>query len=367
MTEPLPPEGVGAAPISWLARRLLARLPRRLTADVGAFGLLTLELEGAAGHGGLAPEHVAFGLGHDRIEGRLELDAALAHRIVGVALGRELEVSVERLGVGARGVLAGFVASALYALGAPLTLALAAPERATLHAAGAVALAVRVSTAGGAGWARLDVPPNWLARAARVPADMAAIAAFTIDASVELARTTLTAGELAAVGSGDAVVFDGVPSVGGSAEDLWPARLVVGPYAADARLTGDATVVVEREFDRELSAAAGGRPRPEEDVLIDTDAPSRVVENLGAAGGLADATALLTSAPVQVVAELARLRLRGDEVLGLGPGAVFRLGGPRDATVALRAGGLAWAEGVLVDVDGELGVRVTTAPHPPAR
>jgi flagellar motor switch/type III secretory pathway protein FliN len=46
-------------------------------------------------------------------------------------------------------------------------------------------------------------------------------------------------------------------------------------------------------------------------------------------------------------------------VLGLAPGAVLTLGGARSALVALRVGGETRAEGELVDVDGDLGVRVT--------
>jgi flagellar motor switch/type III secretory pathway protein FliN len=59
-----------------------------------------------------------------------------------------------------------------------------------------------------------------------------------------------------------------------------------------------------------------------------------------------------------VVAELGRITLRGEELLGLAPGAVLRLAAGR-RTVSLRAGGELWAEGEIVDVEGELGVRVT--------
>ena len=68
------------------------------------------------------------------------------------------------------------------------------------------------------------------------------------------------------------------------------------------------------------------------------------------------ATDVLTAVPVEVVAELGRVRLRGEEVLGLAPGAVLTFDG---GAVSLRVGGERWAEGEIVDVDGALGVRVT--------
>jgi flagellar motor switch protein FliM len=71
-----------------------------------------------------------------------------------------------------------------------------------------------------------------------------------------------------------------------------------------------------------------------------------------------DATEVLASAPVEVVAELGRITLRGDELLGLTAGAVLALGRGRQ-NVSLCVAGQVWADGEIVDVDGQLGVRVT--------
>jgi type III secretion protein Q len=73
----------------------------------------------------------------------------------------------------------------------------------------------------------------------------------------------------------------------------------------------------------------------------------------------ADVAALLADMPVEIVAEVGRVSLRGDEVAALAPGSVLRLGRVVGAPVALRVGEQLWAEGELVSVDGELGVRVT--------
>jgi len=69
--------------------------------------------------------------------------------------------------------------------------------------------------------------------------------------------------------------------------------------------------------------------------------------------------ALLAGAPIEIVAEVGRLSLRGEEVLRLQRGSVLPLG-VRGVEVLLTAGGDAWARGALVDIDGELGVRITT-------
>jgi type III secretion protein Q len=72
-----------------------------------------------------------------------------------------------------------------------------------------------------------------------------------------------------------------------------------------------------------------------------------------------DPTAALAAVPIEVIAELGRLTLRAEDVVGLGPGAVIPLGREGASPVVLRVGGEVWAEGELCDVDGALGVRVT--------
>jgi type III secretion protein Q len=93
---------------------------------------------------------------------------------------------------------------------------------------------------------------------------------------------------------------------------------------------------------------------------VSSGADERVEEGAGTEEtARIDVTALLAAAPVEVVAEVGRVVLRGDEALGLGRGSVLTLGGPRTAEVTLRVGDQLWAEGELVDVEGALGVRVT--------
>lgn len=68
---------------------------------------------------------------------------------------------------------------------------------------------------------------------------------------------------------------------------------------------------------------------------------------------------LVQSIPVELVAEVGRLRLSGKELLELEPGAVLPLGRPTGATVDLTCAGRSVARGELVDVEGEIGVRLT--------
>lgn len=77
-----------------------------------------------------------------------------------------------------------------------------------------------------------------------------------------------------------------------------------------------------------------------------------------------DVTEALAAAPVEVTAELGRLTLTGQEVLGLAKGAVIALGPRRRDQVVLRVGGRLWARGELVNVDDRLGVRLVSL-HPP--
>jgi flagellar motor switch/type III secretory pathway protein FliN len=62
--------------------------------------------------------------------------------------------------------------------------------------------------------------------------------------------------------------------------------------------------------------------------------------------------------PVELVLELGRHRLSGEEVLSLGAGDVLTLNRPLVGGIDLRVGGKLVARGELVDVEGEAGVRL---------
>jgi type III secretion system YscQ/HrcQ family protein len=318
---------------------ILASLPVRVEAALGSLGRVGLEVVGPAPVEPAPRQGPAFGIARGGSVGRLIVDGALANRLVARALGIDEggAASVRRLGLGERGLVAGLIASILQALRAPLAVSISAPSTDELRALRCLALDVAVDVGDLQGRLRLDVPPGWLADAATSSAG-ARLEGLDFEARVERARTFVPARELEGLAVGDAVVFDGEPARLGDPRAGWPARVVVGAHTAPAELGADGTLAVRGTM--QLMAAE----TPREESKMETEARDR--------------TALLAAAPIEVVAEVGRLALRGDEVLGLRPGAVLTLG-PRSTTVALRVGGDVWAEGELVDVEGELGVRVT--------
>jgi type III secretion system YscQ/HrcQ family protein len=68
---------------------------------------------------------------------------------------------------------------------------------------------------------------------------------------------------------------------------------------------------------------------------------------------------LLRELPVQVTCEIGRVTLSAREILELRPGSVLPVGRPLAGPVDLTAGGRVLAHGELVDVEGEIGVRIT--------
>lgn len=68
---------------------------------------------------------------------------------------------------------------------------------------------------------------------------------------------------------------------------------------------------------------------------------------------------LVQDASVELRVELARFSLTVAQLTRLGPGDVLETRRRVGEAVTLRAGTAAIAEGDLVDVDGELGVRIT--------
>jgi flagellar motor switch/type III secretory pathway protein FliN len=200
-----------------------------------------------------------------------------------------------------------------------------------------VTVAVRLTVPGvGIGVVRLELPEGasvsplgWEHRRARVNR-------LTVVARVEIAATNLAAADASSLSVGDAVVFEGMRPLSASAEH-WDARLVVGrgvdQLVASVRIAADGTGTASEGFGREHQLT-------EEETM---DSAS---------------TTVLAATPIEVVAELGRITLRGDEVLGLSPGAVLAVGA-RVRQVTVRVGGAAWAEGEIVDIEGELGVRIT--------
>jgi type III secretion system YscQ/HrcQ family protein len=193
---------------------------------------------------------------------------------------------------------------------------------------------IRVDGPAGSGWARLVAPDSLRHAAAppRGPAGLFQRRGRLEDAQVmlrlELGRTALKRADFAHLASGDVVVFDriGVRDARGG-----PVALRLGRGGFAARLDGEALTIRD---------------------------PFRL--NLGAS--IMDETSsdqLLGELPVEVVCELGRVTMSGRELLELRPGAVIPVGRPLAGPVDLTVGGRIVARGELVDVEGEIGVRIT--------
>jgi type III secretion system YscQ/HrcQ family protein len=194
----------------------------------------------------------------------------------------------------------------------------------------------------GDGWARLIVPdvarlgaPPLRALAA-IDAHAIRFAAAHVALRLEIGRTAVARSDLSGLGAGDVILFErfGVRDARGG-----PVTLRLGRGGFGARLDGDALTIEEHfRLNRGVSS-------------MEFD-PSQK-------GDAASADQLLRELPVEVVCELGRVTLSGRELLELRPGVVIPAGRPLSGPVDLTVGGRVVARGELVDVEGEIGVRIT--------
>jgi len=330
-----PPVQARQAHATRSALRACGRLPARWTVGLPPLGEATMSFAGFYSEPANG-DAVDFTIGFGSERGRVSIESAFAVRLVDAVLGGEAIFSPARsAGPAERGLLAGVLAPAFDRLGGSLNLDPVAP-RGGGDGQG-VGLGFLLQTVVASGWLRLtppagdwpafpDVTDLWRARAVRLP----------VTACLQLASTGVPARAFAAVVVGDAIVFDGARAAAFAADVPWNVRLRVGDHAAEIAV----------EVGGKVSLAGGFSPVRKEET------------NMSAFDSNTDTTTVLGAASIEVVAELGRIALRGDELLGLAPGAVVALGAQRKG-VTLRVGGEVWAEGEIVDIEGELGVRVT--------
>ena len=333
----------------------LAALPRSWQAELPPFGAAILSVAGID-RAPTPAEAIVLAILRGSARGRLSLAQPFAARLVDAALGGRGVFSAARaLGPAERGVLVALLAPLLDAIGWSIELG-AAPESTVGHA-----IAVNVEGPFGAGvlWLDLPAPSRELAPAAGSASGgwRERASALPVEARLEIAATHLRASELTRLGLGDALVFDGVDFAAFASETDWVAQLTIGAHAAPLRIDPHGALVLTGDF--QLTDATDGRK-----VGVVQEGKDGKEEPMDVTGPTQMATAALATAPIEIVAELARITLRGEEVLGLAPGVVLTVTADRSRAVLLRAGGEIWAEGELVNVDGELGVRVTRLLRP---
>ena len=328
----------------------LAVLPRSWQAELPPFGTATLIVAGID-RAPSAAEAIVLTILRGNMRGRLSLAQPFAARLVDAALGGRGVFSAARaLGPAERGVLVALLAPLLDAIGWSTDLA-PAPESSVGMSSHAIAVDVEGPFGAGVLW--LDLRAN-SSEIARAPGSASGgwrerASLLPIEARLEIAATHLRASELTRLALGDALVFDGVEFVAFAPETDWVAQLTIGGHAAPLRIDPHGALVLTGDF--QLTDAGDGRKvgvvKEGKEDAMDVTGPTQM------------APAALAAAPIELVAELARITLRGEELLGLAPGVVLTVTADRSRAVSLRAGGEIWAEGELVNVDGELGVRVT--------
>ena len=350
-----PPVAAAEARATRAIAQKLAALPRSWQTEIPPFGAATLVVAGID-RAPTSSEAIVLAIVRGNARGRLSVGQPFAARLVDAALGgRGVFAAARALGPAERGVLVALIAPLLDAVGWSIDLA-PAPESGV--GSSGYAIAVNVEGPFGAGVLWLDLPAaggavapaagsasgGWRERASGLP----------VEARLEIAVTQLRASELTRLALGDALVFDGVGFGAFAPQAEWVAQLTMGAHRAPLRIDSNGALVLTGDF--QLTDAAD---RPKVGVVKEDKERS-----MDATGPTQMATEALAAAPIEIVAELARLTLRGEEVLGLAPGVVLTVSADRSRAVLLRAGGELWAEGELVNVDGELGVRVTRLLRP---
>jgi type III secretion system YscQ/HrcQ family protein len=352
---PFQAEGLPKLEGSSVARRRalepwLFELGEPTVIEIGGVGVVRINVDGFdAADPPPAREELVI-VGADGRRGRIAIDLRLASALVCGGLGLGAPSWIRGLGVAERAILAGQVASVLARLGsfASIEVSAASPLIRPSPAAQTVAVALVVETRAAAGRVRLDLPQVWLTSSPRPDSRLRrsllseGLRLRTVGA-LELSRTNVPATDWAAVEPGDAVVFDGAAPVDLTRD--WAIDFRIGQHVAGARLERGGALTIVEPFRLVPRPAVRSRTIKEASTMSpEPDDQSR---------------ALLAGAPIEVVAEVGRLSLRGEEVLRLQRGSVLPLG-VRGVEVTLTAGGDVWARGELVDFDGELGVRITS-------
>jgi type III secretion system YscQ/HrcQ family protein len=349
----------------WRSTRLpwswVGRLDRPIVLGLAGKGIVRLRWDGFESGELTSREELSLSDGEGR-RGRVLVDRWLALNVVAATLGFGAPKTLRRLGSAEKGILAGHLAALLTFMGGRIVVELAAPASArkrprdiTRAPTAAVGLSFHAEAAGAAGPLRVEVPAAWLTAAswpATSPSAIGKVAArLETTARIALAETTLAGVAVARAGRGDIVVFDGAEFSRVVAPDV-RVRVRIGAHDAECELRADGAIVFLGPF----------RPahRDQRSSSSDVAKHGGVVEDRTMSSSSDDPKLdVLAGAPVEIVAELGRVTLRGDELLGLERGSVLAFGHRAGAPVDLVVGGHTWARGELVNVDGELGVRIT--------
>ncbi len=342
----------------------------------------------------------------NRTRGLLEVELGLAHRAIDLLLGGAGEaVALRPLTDIEEGVMTYVILETLKALAPALDPSLPKlriegfvrgfEDAASLVGEDESLCVVQLKAVFGqhAGYVRLFVPEGVLAtanppadaevRRARRASDAAANAArlqsVKVELRAEIGRVEISAGDLAQLRERDVVLVEALscrPDKGeGGTARLRLGRGQVGHL--------DAELLVEegRYLAKVSGFSRGPPPQPGEVAEVpEDDAPADDRNEPAALGdGLEESTSpqprgrddvdeaqsgagaeLLSDVPLQIAVELGRVPVTADEVAGLKVGHVFDLNRGAGEPVELSVNGRIVARGELVEIDGNLGVRIVT-------
>jgi len=220
-----------------------------------------------------------------------------------------------------------------------------------------IALDARVTVPRAQGWARLLCRPDIRQWALPAPSDVAAhkswqqrerLRGMNATLTVEAGYGFLPTADVVALRPDDIVILDHFgprPVTGG------PVALRLGGGVFPAFLDGSGVTILGPYHLRAESMADANADTTSSELSALSDEPSTQPSP--------PSEHLLRELPVQITCEIGRVTLTAKEILDLRPGAVVPVGRPLAGPVDLTAGGRVIARGELVDVEGELGVRVT--------
>lgn len=273
-----------------------------------------------------------------------------------------------------RGVLAAILAPVLAAMALPPV----SPELQPPPACGALECALRSRGREGRLWlanaapdvphAERTMPAVWDVGEGAAPVTAEALRwlsrASAVVMTVELARTSITVQQWAHASVHDVLVFGGHPA---PSNDPIPVTAHFGGMQAAAAVDRDGCLrlITPPHMHPVATVRKGATPMAADTESAPSERPTQDRAPAATQDGNEDPTdvsslSVLGSLCLDVVAEVGRVSLRGDELAGLVQGAVVALGVTTpNLGVTLTSGGRPVAHGILVDVDGELGVRIS--------
>jgi|GEM_PF-1669574 len=300
----------------------------------------------------------------------IEIDPHFAARCVDRALGggaqdgRDAQLvapPTTPMGHAERGVLAFVAARLLAASNAPfVVLGVVTTPTALVGALGTRPIAALPASLGlgeASGFARAWLPEGMLDAAQLAPRrDLSRLGALPLEVCLDAAWGTITRGELEDLRVGDAVLLDDGWLKADGATFRGDVR---GQIAGARRMT--LRCALEDSALRVKLIDVTEEPAVREGRVMDPKSTRESTQE--SASEMADHTAEVAAdragdAPIEVAVEIARFTLPLAEIAGLAPGEVLVTGNALGERVTLRANGRAVASGELVDVDGEVGVRI---------